>query len=69
MEREPINYTPESYINKEGNTVYIGYCGNAKDKLVSCPKCEYEWATKGKLLSICCPNCNKKFPNPTLPKE
>jgi len=28
---------------------------------VKCPKCNYEWDTKSKLDSICCPNCQRKF--------
>jgi len=26
-----------------------------------CPNCNYEWEYKGKLNSICCPNCQRKF--------
>ncbi len=26
-----------------------------------CPKCEYEWETKSKMIYITCPNCQRKF--------
>jgi len=26
-----------------------------------CPKCGYEWNSKGKLMFICCPNCRHQF--------
>ena len=25
------------------------------------PECKYEWEYKGKMNSICCPNCQRKF--------
>lgn len=28
---------------------------------VRCPSCKYEWNTKSKLMSVTCPNCQKKF--------
>ena len=28
---------------------------------VKCPKCQYEWDTKSKMMYITCPNCQRKF--------
>lgn len=28
---------------------------------VKCPKCDYKWNTKSKLINITCPNCQRKF--------
>lgn len=28
---------------------------------VKCPRCQYEWDTRSKMISITCPNCQRKF--------
>lgn len=65
VEREPINYEPDVlYIKPDGTKVYKGY--TQSEKGVTCPRCNYTWATKSIMLNINCPNCNKRFRNPTV---
>jgi len=26
-----------------------------------CPRCQYEWENKSKMMYVCCPNCRKQF--------
>jgi uncharacterized Zn ribbon protein len=28
---------------------------------MKCPKCQYEWESKSKMIYICCPNCRHQF--------
>ena len=36
---------------------------------MKCPKCNYEWETKSKLMYVCCPNCRTKVENTSIKKK
>ena len=36
---------------------------------IKCPKCNYEWECKSKMMYVTCSNCRRKIENPEYNKE